>query len=145
MFFKKKNNNTCVNLTNNSDCNLVNEIKKLQELYKDKEEQLEANKNKRLSFNANNLHNFWEFFHNRRLGFLEPTDRFSWNGNQAPARSEHNFQMIVESLNELNDFNGFLEELKILYNSRRREIRLREELNNLKWEIEAKKKQLGID
>jgi hypothetical protein len=142
MFFKKKEN-TCANLRNTSDCNLVNEIKNLQKLYKEKEEQLKYYKN--LAFDSKDFNNFWEFFHNRRLGFLEPTDRYSWNSNQAPAISEHNFQVITETLKELKDFNGFIEELEMIYTHSRREARLRDELNNLKWEIEAKKKQLGID
>ena len=142
MFFKKKEN-TCANLTNTSDCNLVNEIKNLQKLYKDKEEQLKCYE--RLTFDLKDFNNFWEFFHNRRLGFLEPADRYSWDSNQAPAISERNFQVITETLKELKDFNGFIEELKMIYTHSRKEARLRDELNNLKWEIEAKKKQLGID
>ena len=142
MFFRKKEN-ICANLTNTSDCNLVNEIKNLQKLYKDKEEQLKCYE--RLTFDLKDFNNFWEFFHNRRLGFLELTNQYSWDSNQALAISELNFQVITETLKQLKDFNGFIEELKMIYTHSRREARLRDELNNLKWEIEAKKKQLGID
>lgn len=134
--FNFKRKQKCLNYKDNTQCKLVYEIKELQELYRLKKEELKSYKDL----------NFADFNHVLKVlahKYLK-TCCFS---STMKIDLEYNFNIISEALHSLNpaEFNEFLKELTTIYNQYQKIKQIDSELSDLKFMIEDKKKQLGIE
>ena len=134
--FKFKRKQKCLNYKDNTQCKLISEIKELQELYRLKETEVKFHKN--LSFTDFNF--VWKVFGYNPL----KTCCFS---SKMKLDLDYNFHVISEALRTLNpaEFGEFLKELTTIYNKYQKIKQIDSELSDLKFMIEDKKKQLGIE
>lgn len=134
--FKFKRKQKCLNYKDNTQCKLIYEIKELQELYRLKKEELKSYKD----LNFEDFYCVWKVFGYNSL----KTCSFS---SSLKINLDYNFNIVSEALRLLNptEFNEFLKELTTIYNKHQKIRELDSELSDLKFMIEDKKKQLGIE
>ena len=134
--FKFKRKQKCLNYKDNTQCKLVYEIKELQELYRLKETELKSYKD----LNFEDFYFVWKVFGYNSLRTCSFSSRMKID-------LEYNFNIISEALHLLNpaEFNEFLKELTTIYNQHQKIKQIDSELSDLKFMIEDKKKQLGIE
>ena len=143
MFFKKKKKDTCANLTNNSDCNLVNEIKNLQKSLKEKEKELDLISAITDAGYYENYWYLWCFFRSEEFKYFTRDTLFNRNALIEIDRS--NFELIIQAIKRHPNFEGLIQDFYKMKEYDSKEEALKKEINNLKEEIKGKKKQLGID
>lgn len=142
MLFRKKKN-TCANLTNTSDCNLINEIKNLQENLKEKEKELYLTSAVADVSYYEGYKNLWYFFRSEEFKYF--TRDMFFNRPAFIEIDKSNFELIVQAIKRHPNFEGLIQDFYKMREYDSKEETLKKEINNLKEEIKAKKKQLGID
>lgn len=139
MFFKKKKekDNVCKNYENGM-CSLVFELQELTNREKELKEKLEKENN----IHTLPLDNFWQFWSNRYLGLLRSRD--GWDMNAPPACSDSNLELISSALKELPDFNAFIDEWGLLYETIMGHQNINKELAKIRARKLVIKDELGI-
>ncbi len=138
LFSKKKKDDVCKNYDNGM-CSLVLELKELSKREKELEEKLE----KENDIYTLPLDNLWKFWTSHHLGFVSSEN--GWNMNGAPSRTRYNLRVISLALEELPDFNAFIDEWGLLYEVIMGNQKTKMELSKIRTRQSEIKKELGIE
>lgn len=137
-FFKKstEKENLCVGLTEANDCQLVSELRRLQKELEDVEYKIK----KLQHIEQVDLVEFVKFFSSRELDYVARS--FEWSHERSLSMMD--IQAIQYALSHIDDFDKFIDEMKMMYDNEHLIAKEQAKAATLRDKIAEIKSTLGI-